>query len=218
MKKWLTLLTVASVINLASAQSNIAGFFNQLKTLKADFKQTVKQEGKIVQQSSGKVWLKKPLQFRWNYKTPEPMQLISDGKKFYHYDVALAQATIKPISEVTDATLTTLLSDKKRLDEIFKIQSFGAPAVKRQFPAQAKKWLASADIFYRLTPKKKSASDNQATAVIIGLSANRQLKVFYAKDAFGENTFIFNNVSQNSSIASKQFRFKAPRGVDVLGQ
>lgn len=218
MKKWLTVMLATSVMQIAAAQSDIAKFFNQLQTFAADFSQTVKQEGQIVQQSKGKVWLKKPLQFRWNYKNPEAMQLISDGKKFYHYDIELAQATVKPIEEVTDTTLTTLLSDKKRLDELFTIQSFGAPAVKRQFPEQAAQWLDNADIFYRLTPKQKQSGDNQATAVILGLSASRELRVFYAKDAFGENTFIFQKVKQNTRLAAKQFRFNPPKGVDVLGQ
>lgn len=217
MKQWLTAIIAASVMQIAAAQSDIAKFFNQLQTFKAVFSQTVKQEGQIIQQSSGNVWLKKPLKFRWDYRSPEPMQLISDGKQFYHYDIDLAQATVKPIEEVTDATLTTLLSDKKRLDELFNIKSFGAPAVKKQFPSQAADWLANADIFYRLTAKKQH-NDNQATTVIIGLSANRQLRVFYAKDAFGENTFVFRQVQQNTSLAAKTFHFNPPKGVDVLGQ
>lgn len=218
MKQWLIAVTAAGMMQFAAAQSDIANFFSQLQTFQADFTQTVKQEGQVIQQSKGKAWLKKPLQFRWDYRSPEPMQLISDGQQFYHYDIDLAQATVKPIEEVTDATLTTLLSDKQRLDSLFTVKSFGAAAVKKRFPDQAANWLANADIFYRLIPKQKQQSDNQATAVIIGLSANRELRVFYAKDAFGENTFVFNQVKQNRQLAAKTFRFNPPKGVDILGQ
>lgn len=218
MKRFFLAVSAACTVSFAVAQSDVANFFNELHTYSADFSQTVTQDGNIVQQSLGTVWLKKPLKFRWDYDMPEKMQLISDGERFYHYDIELAQATVKPVQEITGSALVTLLNDKAKLDETFIVKSFGAPALKRQFPQYADSWLEVATLFYLLTPKEVSNEDNAATQVILGITPARELTVFYAEDAYGENVFLFNNVKQNTAIADKQFRFKAPKGVDVLGE
>lgn len=217
MKYFFTLLAVLS-FNLAAAQSNISDFFKQLKTFSGGFEQKVEQDGKVVQQSIGSVWLKKPLKFRWHYQTPEPMQLVSDGKRFYHYDMDLAQVTVKPVSEVTDSALTTLLSDAKSLEQVFNIQEIQQNNVGKSFPKEAKQWLKKADIFYRLTPKNKHQDDGQPNVVVLGLTAQQQLSLFYTEDSYGKNRFYFNNIKQNQAIDDKYFRFQAPKGVDVLGQ
>lgn len=218
MRKTLLTLLAAIAMNHALAQSEISDFFRQLKTYSANFSQVVTQDDKVVQRSTGHVWLKKPLKFRWNYETPEKMQLVSDGKQFYHYDVDLAQVTVKPVTEVTDSALTTLLSDKERIEDVFRVKSFAAPAVKNRFPQYVTTWLAHAVLFYELSPKQNDSSDNQVKQVVIGLTADRQLSVFYARDDFGENNFIFSNIQQNSQLSKQPFTFKAPRGVDVFGQ
>lgn len=218
MKKALITTVAMAMMNMAVAQSDIANFFSQLNTFSANFSQTVEQDGTVVQQSQGTVWLKKPLKFRWDYQTPENMQLLSDGTDFYHYDIELAQATVKPVEEVTGSALTTLLNDKNQLDKVFTVKSFAAPAVKKRFPEQAQQWLHNADVFYELTAKDKTADDANPTLVIIGLTSQRQLSVFYAEDAYGKNTFVFKDIKQNANIANNQFTFKAPQGVDVLGQ
>ncbi|MGY0398775.1 MAG: outer membrane lipoprotein chaperone LolA [Ostreibacterium sp.] len=115
------------------AQSDITDFFNQLKTFSADFAQTVKQDGHVIQRSVGKVWLKKPLKFQWDYHSPDKMQLLSDGKLFYHYDVDLAQVTVKPVKEVAESALIMLLNDKNQLDQLFNIQPLTISSVKKGF-------------------------------------------------------------------------------------
>ncbi|PIE45119.1 MAG: outer membrane lipoprotein carrier protein LolA [Gammaproteobacteria bacterium] len=218
MKKGLLVASVVLLVNVCFADSHVSTFFDRFTTFSADFSQTVKQDDKVVQQSTGRVKLKKPLKFRWDYQSPEKMQLISDGQRFYHYDIELAQATVKPAAEVADSVLMTLLSGRETLDSLFHIQSFGTPAVKKRFPKQADSWLAGADIFYQLVPKKTMNADTTPSLVVVGLSANQQLRLFYAKDNFGENTFVFSDVKQNRTIADSTFKFKPPRGVDVLGQ
>lgn len=219
-KKTLAALALTWFTATASA-SDIADFFADLTTFSGDFSQTVYQDGQLVQQSVGQVSLKKPLKFWWNYDLPEKMQLISDGERFYHYDIELAQATSKPVEEVAGSALATLLNDENTIDETFDVLSFGAPAVERQFPEYAAAWLQKADLFYALTPKASNGNEDddlQATRVIIGITADKRLTVFYAEDAYGQNTFLFDNVEQNADIVDKHFQFDAPDGVDVLGQ
>lgn len=205
-------------LTTSAATPDIADFFAQLNTFSGDFSQTVMQDGQLVQQSVGQVILKKPLKFRWNYQTPERMQLISDGRRFYHYDVELAQVTSKPVEDVSGTAIATLLNDKKQIDEVFHIHVFDALTLERQFPNQANKWQQAASLFYELRPKANNNDDMHATRVILGLSDDRKLTVFYAEDAYGKNTFLFNNTSQNIDIPDSEFVFHAPDGVDILGE
>ncbi len=218
MKKYLIAFCSVAVMNIAVAQSDISTFFQQLKTFQADFSQTVEQDGKTVQQSTGTVWLKKPLKFRWNYKTPEPMQLVSDGQKFYHYDIGLAQVTTKSIQDVTGSALSTLLSDGQQLNDVFTITTLSVADVQSKFPFKSMQWLDNATSFYQLTPKHKTIDDGQPNSLIIGLTATQQLSLLFTEDNYGNNSFIFSNVKQGDGIADSQFNFKAPAGVDVLGQ
>ncbi len=59
------LLAIALTVGLTgiTQASEIADFFSQMRTFKGDFSQTVYQDGALVQQSKGKVALKKPLIF-----------------------------------------------------------------------------------------------------------------------------------------------------------
>lgn len=216
MKRPFFALIATMTVNLAVAQSDVATFFNNLHTFSANFSQTVTQDGNTVQESTGTVWLKKPLKFRWDYDTPEKMQLISDGQRFFHYDIELAQATAKPVEEIAGSALTTLLSEEGNIDETFNVTSFGRPAVQKQFPQYATQWLDNATLFYALTPKQTNSEDATATRVILGITPQRNLAVFYAEDAYGENVFLFEDTKQNTGIGDKHFHFKAPKGVDVL--
>ncbi len=198
------------------AQTDISKFFQGLESFSADFSQVVKQEGEVVQQSTGTVQLKKPLKFRWDYQSPEKMQLISDGKKFYHYDIDLAQVTVKPAASVTDSALSTLFSNQRKLTDVFIIKPISLSAIQKAFPKQARQWQANATQFYQLTPKAKQNA--VAQKIIIGLNYFEQLSVFYIRDDFGENTFIFSKIHQNKSLGNKHFQFVPPKGVDVLGQ
>lgn len=218
MKHWIVLAGLVGLINTSHAQTDISAFFKTLKTFSADFTQSVKQDEQLIQQSAGTLQLKKPLQFRWNYLSPEPMQLVSDGKKFYHYDIDLAQVTVKPVVEIASSALITLMSGKEQLDEIFTIEKLTPQHTQKHFGEQATHWLQSAHQFYWLQPKQKNPDDTQVNDIVIGLTEASQLSLLYAKDAYGENIFFFENQKQNNPISNSVFYFKAPKGVDILGE
>lgn len=218
MKHWIVLALLIGWFNTSQAQTDISDFFKTLKTFSADFKQSVRQDGQLIQQSAGVLALKKPLKFRWNYLSPDPMQLVSDGKKFYHYDVDLAQVTVKPVVEIASSALITLMSDKEPLDALFHIQKLTQQKAKTHFGEQAAHWLESAQQLYWLQAEQKNTDDVQASDIVIGLTEASQLSLLYAKDTYGENTFFFENQEQNQRISNSVFRFKAPKGVDVLGE
>ena len=212
------ILLMSFVLSAALAASEISDFFKNLNTFKATFYQIVEQDGKVVQRSSGNVQLKKPLKFRWDYQKPEKMQLLSDGKNFYHYDVDLEQATVKPATDAAGSAMMALLGDKEELDSAFKIKSFLFPSIKKRYPSQVTDWQKIASAFYELKPKKTSADDGQPNVILVGLTPSWQLSLLYVEDAYGKNTFIFVDIAQNQEISDKQFLFSAPKTVDIFGK
>ncbi len=218
MRKQVIVLAASVWLTGAASASEISKFFNGLNSFQGDFLQTVYQDGQLTQTSFGEVFLKKPLKFRWNYETPEPMQLVSDGKKFYHYDVELAQVTSKSVKEVAGSALATLLNGKKSIDKTFKVKTLKQSILSKKYPKFLTDWQLKASKFYQLTPKRKMDGDAQAKVIILGISDENKLTVFYVEDDYGKNSFLFDNVEQNGTIANDKFIFVAPEGVDVLGQ
>jgi|GEM_PF-3407211 len=214
MRKWLITMLLG-VLGTASAQSTLSNFFEHLQTFSGRFEQLVKQDGQIVQCSSGKVKLKKPLKFSWLYEKPDALQLISDGQRFFYYDVDLAQVTVKPIAEVAGFALMQLISNQADIDKLFVIKSLERSTLSVLFPAYADAWKQQANRFYILSPKK-SENDGQIKTIVVGLSAHDQLRLFYVRDVLGENVFSFSFIEQNQTIDDSTFIFKAPEGVDVL--
>lgn len=210
-KSWLAICALL-MLSFAQANETVTDYFKQLNTFQADFSQSVQQNGEIMQVSTGKVSLKKPMLFLWDYQTPEPIQIVSDGNDFYHYDVELMQATVKPVSEIANSPVALLLNDKKDLTEMFDITATTADEVKQ--------WVigfdSPANTLYRLTPKANNNENLQLSQAFIGF-ANNQLAFLSVQDELGTTTFSFSNVVENQAIDDTTFKFTAPDGVDVLG-
>ncbi len=72
MNKFSALLLGLLISNVALADgvSSIKDFFNDTKSMRADFKQVIKDnQGRKVQEVEGGMQLKRPNMFRWDYKS-----------------------------------------------------------------------------------------------------------------------------------------------------
>lgn len=210
-KSMLAFSALLSIV-IAHADDSVSDYFKKLNTFQADFSQAVQQNGEVMQVSTGTVRLKKPMLFFWDYQTPEPLQIISDGTDFYHYDIDLMQATVKPVREIANSPVALLLNDSKDLNTLFTIDASSADEVKQ--------WMvgfnSSADTFYRLTPKADSSDNLQLTQAFIGF-ANNRLQFLLVQDELGTTTFNFSKVIENKDISNDEFKFKPADGVDILG-
>ena len=70
----------------ASAQSTERGiatleaFLDEVHSLRADFEQELWSAGQELEQTdSGSLWMKRPNRFRWEYKAPAELTVVSDG-------------------------------------------------------------------------------------------------------------------------------------------
>ena len=199
-----TLLVVSSSFAIAetdTARQNLNTFFINVSSLKGSFDQQVfSKKGKLIQKSTGLIYLSRPGKFRWVYKTPDPQTIVADGKNIWIHDEDLEQVTIKPLSRALSSAPIAILTRKQSPDTQFIVKSL-----------QEKDGLD----WFQLTPKKQS---KDFKSINIGLDKKGNMRQMVMLDQLSQKTLIKFNTKTNVPISGKQFYFKIPAGVDVIGK
>ena len=188
------------LVHADQARDRLNRFFNDVTTLEAEFHQIVFDEnGSQMQQSSGHVKLFRPGRFRWEYVKPSEQLILADGQNLLIYDVALEQASVKPMDQSLGSAPIALLTEISPLEKDFDI---------KQAPTRANlDWV-------RLTPK---VSDTEFYRIEIGFDG-KYVKQMELYDQFGQKTVItLSDLKTNNPLQPSQFRFDVPPGVDVIG-
>ncbi len=176
-------------------------FSNSLKSMQADFTQTVfDDQMRQLEVSRGKVAVEKPGKFRWDYEAPFVQHIVADGEKVWLYDPELEQVTVKSLADALGAAPIALLSGDGALDEQFNFIELGN---------------IDGNEFVQLEVKVK---DTDYGLMLLALSENG-MDVMELKDKLGQVTRIeFSNIRLNKPVDSNRFIFRVPKGVDVIGQ
>ena len=183
-----------------TATQRLHGFITEVRTLSADFDQTVLDPNhKQIQSAQGTLYLQRPGRFRWDYTTPNKQLLVGDGKKVWFYDAELEQVTVKNQDAALGGSPAMLLSGDQPLDESFKVTERGMK--------DGLDWL-------ELSPKTK---DTEFSTVRLGFRADA-LEAMELTDGFGQTTHLhFTHQQRNPPLKSDLFKFVPPEGVDVVG-
>lgn len=198
------LCLVFSLFRLAPAEEPadpLAFFLDKLDSFQADFRQTLANEqGKVLETSTGKVYMQNPGRYRWEYEKPYSQLLITDSTTLWIYDKDLAQVTIKDVSKAIDTTPAAIISGKKNITENFVVVNMGV--------IDGFDWI-------ELTPRDV---DNQYRSVKIGFNKNT-LAMMILNDNLGQITRIdFLNPVRNKRVGGPLFTFEMPQGVDVIDE
>jgi outer membrane lipoprotein carrier protein len=193
-------LLLATGVQADSEPGYVQDFFNELRTLQADFdQQVVDSEHNVQQSSQGHMWIQRPGRFRWDYKTPYRQQIVADGERLWSYDEDLEQVTVQKVSEVLTSTPAMLLSGDQPLEEVFVIEE-----------------LAPGNSVRRVLLSPKSA-DSNVTEITLHFDGGTLVSI-RALDNFGNTTtFSFTNLERNRELAPGIFRFTPPANADVVG-
>ena len=183
-----------------TATDRLHGFFTEVKSLRADFVQTLLDaDGKSLQESTGSLMLQRPGKFRWDYHSPYEQVIVGDGRKIWTYDSELAQVTVRDQDQTLGSTPAMLLAGVRPLEDSFAVRNLGA--------RDALTWL-------ELKPRAKTAD---FTDVRLGFGPDN-LQQLELVDAFGQTTRIrFSHIRRNPELAPALFTFTPPAGVDVIG-
>ena len=178
--------------------------FFKSETFRANFDQEVySSEGKKIDESKGFTLFYRPGRFRWEYVSPEPYLILTDGLNLLIYDVLLKQAYLRPtLTTLGKAPLMLLLDKRTAVDDFYidTISSNAYPEIK------AVDWL-------RLMPK---VDDTDFVYFDIGFKKSR-LSHLILYDHFDQYTKIhFYDVQSNLQFKKNYFQIELPEDVDVI--
>jgi outer membrane lipoprotein carrier protein len=196
------LLASLALVSAARAQTPLDTYLSHLKTLRAEFAQTVTDgKGEQVQNAQGTLVIVRPGRFRWEL-TPEggsPQLMVADGKNLWFYDRDLEQVSVKAATAALTATPAGLLSGDGNIRELFTV----APAGKKD----GFDWVL-------VTPRESDADFREAR-LGFGMS---ELKRMVLKDKLGQTVRLeFFKSERNPPVAESEVKFTPPSGADVIG-
>jgi len=193
---------------MAEAQTPLDAYLDRLKTLRAEFSQTVTDsKGRQVQNASGKLVIVRPGKFRWEL-TPHspagsggasPQLMVADGKNLWFYDRDLEQVSVKPASNALTATPAGLLSGEGDIRQWFTVSSAGR--------RDGYDWV-------KVVPKQSDADFREAQLAFDKSDLRRMM----LKDKLGQTVRLdFLASERNPSIPETDVKFSPPAGADVIG-
>ncbi len=185
---------------LADAKTRLESFVDGTKRLKAQFTQTVYDKtGRKTQESTGNLFFSRPGKFRWVYEKPYAQLIVGDGKRLWIHDEDLDQVTVRKLDQALGDSPAALLAGDNDIEKLFNLKETGEK--------DGLDWLEA-------TPKSKEGSFEK---VRLGFKGN-DIQAMELKDNFGQTTVLrFTNLERNPALGSSLFRFKPPKGADVLG-
>ncbi|WP_455221765.1 outer membrane lipoprotein chaperone LolA [Kaarinaea lacus] len=202
---FLPLITFSSTVVAGAAEQRLEQFFKQVKSMRADFTQSVVSENRRnPEKSEGVLQMQRPGKFRWEYRVPYEQQIIADGRKLWIYDVEMEQVIVKNLDLALGDTPAVLLSGDTNIADKFEIKEITDEVQKES----SLYWL-------QLVPKKEETNFEKLLLAFAG----ENLQIMELKDAFGQITRLtFSNLEQNPVIDASVFTFEPPPGVDVINE
>ena len=194
------LMMFSGLVYAGEGERLLDRFLSDTKTMTADFEQTLTaRSGEVIKKSSGKFYLQRPGEFRWDYVQPYEQQIVSDGKRIWIYDVDLQQVTVQKQNTSNNATPMALVDGRIKLKQAFNVHE-----------------LDNRNGIYRLVLTSKKP-DSDFKDVVVGLDKNG-LRFLQLHDHFDQTTdIVFSALRVNVKLKQSLFNFTPPDGADVFG-
>lgn len=184
-----------SVVLAASSVNELESQLNSIRSMTADFEQTVTNvQGKVLQTIRGNLRLWRPGRFRWEISKPSRQTIVADGKSLYQYDQDLKQVSVKSLRKVWGTPALFLSESLRGLGRYYRVTQQGERY-----------------ILHTISDK-----NNDFTQIELVIKGSRLLSMKMV-DRLGHNSSIkFTRVKSNIAIDPEYFRFRMPKGVDVI--
>ena len=183
----------------ATGTENLHRFFQEFKTLRADFSQVVLDENLVpLEESAGRLWIARPGRFRWDYHPPFAQQIVADGTRIWIYDIELEQVTVRDQRSMLEGTPALLLAGLEELETDYVIEDLGQQG---------------SVVWVSLQPK---IGNGGFAEVQLGFQ-NDTLRLIQLLDHLDQITrIVLSHVEENPRIPADQFHFTVPVGVDLI--
>jgi len=211
---WLPLAVLVLILPSLSAAARpleevvagVEGAYARVADLRADFTQEAfnRSLGQTIA-AEGTVYLKRPGKMRWEYRTPSPQQIVSDGHSLWVYTPDLNQVNVGEAPRALAGPAGSFLAGLGTVSEEFSVRYLN-PAVKTD---------AAGNPVLDLTPKRPTPVLTRLILTVDGNDFLVRKAVLY--DQF-ENTvtMLFTRITVNSGLADRLFTFTPPKGVAVV--
>jgi outer membrane lipoprotein carrier protein len=174
--------------------------YQATESFSAKFTETITRVGGPPEERQGTVYYSKPGRVRFDFTSPQPETLVSDGTTFYDYDPGLNQVMQTPLKKIL----------KTRSAAAFLM---GAGDIEREFDASPGAEDTASQKSLWLTPK------GGGDRIELGIDpANFNIVTLQLGDALGNVTvFHFDDIRVNVPLEATLFAFKIPAGADIVG-
>ena len=209
----LVLLALAAPVPLAAqtldqAVQGLEATYRAIRDLKAGFQQAAfNRTLNQTLQAKGTLYLKKPGKLRWEYTTPTPQEIVSDGTKLWVYTPELKQVNVTAAPQALAGPAGSFLHGLGQVRQQFHVR-FLNPAQ----PADAEGL-----IVLDLAPREPQPLLARLVLSVDPKSWLVRKAVLY--DEQGNTVQIqFLDVAVNPGLADTLFGFTPPSGVAVITQ
>ncbi|HAM55608.1 MAG TPA: hypothetical protein DCQ64_09445 [Candidatus Rokubacteria bacterium] len=196
----------AGAQTLEEVVAGVEATYARVQDLRADFSQVAHNRslGQDIR-AEGTVYLKKGGRMRWEYKSPSPQQIVSDGKSLWVYTPELNQVNQGDAPKALAGPAGSFLAGLGRVREEFHVR-FLNPAAKVDAVGRP---------VLDLTPR---APTPLLTRLVLSLDPKdfvvRQAVLY---DQFQNSvTMTFTRVAINGGLSDALFVFTPPKGVAVV--
>lgn len=182
-----------------AALQKLTGLLDPVKSLQADFVQTVYDaDKKVLQTSQGSIAVKRGNRLRWETTSPFTYLIVTDGAVMWRFDRDLDQATRQKFSgQLADTPALILSGETQRIKTNYDVT--------REQGKDGE--------YFRLQPKQKGALFRTLTLVF----TNNGISQLILQDNLDQRTEIrFSALVSNPVLADSLFHFDPPKGVDVV--
>jgi outer membrane lipoprotein carrier protein len=183
----------------ADARAQLNTFVTTVKSATGFFTQVTRgTQGRDQPEQTGSFAFERPGKFKWVVEQPYEQHIVADGKRVFQYDPDLAQVTVRSINQIIGASPAAILFGSSALEQTFHLTMLSE--------REGLQWL-------RAKPRNADAGFSQ---VDIGLKDNLPVRIELL-DAFGQMTQVcLSGIRLNPPLASSEFEFTPPKGVDVV--
>jgi outer membrane lipoprotein carrier protein len=190
----------AELLAEEDSRARVSEYLQALGSYSARFSQTVTdRDGKVREQSTGRFWLARPDRFRWQYESPWPQLILTDGERIWLYDEDLEQVTVRFMDDLLARTPAGLLAGNTQMLDDYRISE-------RE---------TDEGLEVKLTPLAGRAEFTYIELHFV----NERLAGMRLEDQLGQLTSIeFSAVELNPTLEEDLFRFTVPVGVDVVDE
>jgi outer membrane lipoprotein carrier protein len=191
----------------AEAAERVQKRYDGIRSLRARFAQTSRNVGfdgvdapAAAAPAKGKVEFAKPGRMRFEYESPEPSLVVSDGATLWIYDPTAKEVQVLPVSGgFLSAAAIQFLLGEGRLADTFVVTARSCA------PERA---------VLDLSPRGEATYERIEIAVERSTGWIRETTVY---DLLGNQTHLaFSDLETNAPAPAERFRFDPPEGVRVL--